>query len=79
MRLIILLLSMGAVTFYGYALAGLAGFFIGKGRLDYIVFGLVFGTGSAGVSLLLWRRWLSLLEKEMPEDRSDEEEEPFCR
>ncbi len=65
MRLLILLLSMGSVVFYGYALAGMGGFLIGRGRLDYVLFGLFLGTASAIASLLLWRRWLLQMETEM--------------
>ncbi len=64
MRFLVLLLSMSAIVFFGYAVAGLAGFLLGRGRADYIVFGLFLGFASTAASLLLWRHWLSLLEKE---------------
>jgi hypothetical protein len=67
MRFTVLLLSMGSVVLYGYALAGLAGFFFGKGRSDYIFFGLFFGTLAASLSLLLWKRYLVILESEIAE------------
>lgn len=69
MRFFVLLLSMSAVVFFGYALAGLAGFLVGRGRVDYIVFGLSLGFVSTTASLLLWRRWLALLEKEALEKK----------
>ncbi len=74
MRLIILLLSMSSVALYGYAVAGLAGFLVGRGRLDYIFHGLFFGTAAAATSLLLWKRWISLLESEMAELQKREEQ-----
>ena len=63
-RFLVLVLSMSAVVFFGYAVAGLAGFLLGRGRSDYIIFGLLLGFASTAASLLLWRHWLSLLEKE---------------
>ncbi len=74
MRLIILLLSMSSVVLYGYAVAGLAGFLMGKGRIDYIAFGLVLGTAAAIASLLLWKHWLGLIESERTESQEHEEE-----
>ena len=71
MRLLILLLSMGSVVFYGYALAGMGGFLLGRGRLDYVLFGLLLGTASAIASLLLWRRWLLQIEREMARDKGN--------
>ncbi len=63
MRLIVLLLSMGTVVLYGYALAGLGGYFLGKGRPDYIFIGLVMGSASAAAALLLWRKFLLQFEE----------------
>lgn len=71
MRLLILLLSMGSVVFYGYALAGMGGFLLGRGRLDYVLFGLLLGTASAIASLLLWRRWLLQIEREMAREKGN--------
>ena len=76
MRFLVLLLSMSAVVFFGYAVAGLAGFLVGRGRVDYIVFGLFLGFASAAASLLLWRHWFSLLEKEALESGNDAGEKP---
>ena len=59
MRFVVLLLSMGSVVSFGYALAGLAGFLLSRGRPDYILGGLFFGFASATTSLLLWKRWLA--------------------
>lgn len=74
MRLLVLLLSMASVVFFGYAVAGLAGFLLGKGRCDYIFFGLLLGFSSGVASLLLWRHWLSFLEKEMLHSKEDTED-----
>lgn len=73
MRLLILLLSMGSVVFYGYALAGMGGFLLGRGRLDYVLFGLLLGTASAIASLLLWRRWLLQIEREMAREKGNDQ------
>lgn len=64
MRFIVLILSMATVVLYGYALAGLGGFFFGRGRPDYIIFGLGAGTFSAAAALILWRKFLLMIEKE---------------
>lgn len=64
MRFIVLILSMGTVVLYGYALAGLGGFFFGRGRPDYIIFGLCAGTFSAAAALILWRKFLLMIEEE---------------
>lgn len=68
MRFIVLLLSMGAVAMYGYALAGMGSYLLGKGRLDYIVFGLGAGITATTAALFLWRKYLVSLSKEL-EDR----------
>lgn len=60
MRIIVLLLSMGTVILYGYALAGMGGFLFGKGRMDYIVWGLSFGSITATAALWLWKRTMHL-------------------
>ena len=62
---------MGSVVFYGYALAGMGGFLLGRGRLDYVLFGLLLGTASAIASLLLWRRWLLQIEREMAREKGN--------
>lgn len=53
MRFIVLLLSIGTLVAYGYALAGLGGYLWGKGSMDYIVWGLILGTLSAVIALIL--------------------------
>ncbi|MDR1874845.1 MAG: hypothetical protein LBQ90_07560 [Synergistaceae bacterium] len=70
MRLFILTLSMGCVILYGYALAGYAGYSFGRGRPDYIVWGLSLGTLCGGVALYLWRRWMPLFYID-PEESPD--------
>lgn len=56
MRLIVTFLSVGTLIAYGYALAGLGGYLIGKGHPSYIVWGLLLGTLSAVAALFLWRK-----------------------
>jgi phosphoglycolate phosphatase-like HAD superfamily hydrolase len=58
MRLFILLLSIACVAAYGYALAGYAGESFGKGRTDYIVWGLTVGTLCGAAALRLWKNWV---------------------
>jgi phosphoglycolate phosphatase-like HAD superfamily hydrolase len=57
MRLLILVLSMVCVALYGYALAGFAGHFFGRARLDYVAWGLGAGTLCAAAALSLWKKW----------------------
>ena len=65
MRLVVLILSMGSVVLYGYALAGAAGFLLGRGRWDYVIYGLLLGTASAAGALFLWKRFLLSWEGEV--------------
>ena len=60
MRLVILMLSMGSVAAYGYALAGWGVKFIG-GEINYpyVIGGLSGGTLSAILALCLWKLWLN--------------------
>ncbi len=58
MRFFVLILSMSSVLFFSYAIAGMGGFMFGRGRLDYIAFGLLAGGGAAVSAIWLWRRWL---------------------
>jgi hypothetical protein len=62
MRTIVLLLCMVTIVSYGYALAGLGGYFFDKGRPDLIIIGLMAGTASAVAAILLWRRYLLDIE-----------------
>ena len=61
MRFIVLLLSMGSVVLFGYALAGMGGYLLGRGRLDYIVTGLLGGFAAAAAALLLWKKYLDMI------------------
>lgn len=56
MRLIVTFLSIGTIFAYGYALAGLGGFLIGRGSVSYIVWGILCGTAFGGSALWLWHR-----------------------
>ncbi|MCF4152590.1 hypothetical protein L2W58_12365 [Dethiosulfovibrio sp. F2B] len=64
MRIIVLLLSITTVVLYGYALAGMGGFLIGRGRIDYIVWGLAGGTTTAVAALWLWKKSIHLYFKD---------------
>jgi len=56
-HIMILILSMLATIFMAYAVAGISGFFLGSGRIDFIVFGLL-GAIISGVSaLILWQKF----------------------
>lgn len=70
MRLFITLLSMGSVIAFGYALAGYAGHALGRGRTDYIVYGLALGVLMGALALWLWRRWMPRFLEE-PESESE--------
>jgi hypothetical protein len=58
MRLFILLLSIACVAAYGYALAGYGGYSFGKGRPDYIAWGLAVGTLCGAAAIKLWKNWM---------------------
>ena len=64
MRITVLLLSMGTIILYGYALAGMGGYLLGHGRLDYILWGISAGTASAVTALWLWKKNLHLYFKD---------------
>lgn len=66
MRLIVTILSICTVFAYGYALAGLGGYLIGKGSADYIIWGLLSGTACGAAALALWRRNISAFYEENP-------------
>ena len=57
MRLFITVLSMISVIAFGYALAGYAGYALGRGREDYIVLGLALGFLTGSLSLWLWNQY----------------------
>ena len=58
MRLFILVLSMACVALYGWALAGYAGYSFGRGRPDYVAWGLSLGTLCALAAIQLWKKWM---------------------
>ena len=58
MRLFILVLSASCVGLYGLALAGFAGYTFGRGRADYIAWGLSLGTVCGAAAIQLWRKWM---------------------
>lgn len=53
-------LSITTLVLYGYALAGMGGYLMGRGRLDYIALGLLGGSATAGLALWLWKRNIHL-------------------
>jgi hypothetical protein len=65
MRLFILLLSVACVVSYGYALAGYGGYSFGKGRPDYIIWGLTVGTLCGAAALNLWKNWTKEAEPDL--------------
>ncbi|NLB84458.1 MAG: hypothetical protein GX791_09500 [Synergistaceae bacterium] len=73
MRQFVLLLSMGTIVLYGYALAGMGGYLLGRGRIDYVLVGLFGGSISAWAALFLWKKYLLTLDekREEPEDSPD--------
>jgi len=56
MRFIVLVLCLATLVLYGHAIAGLWAYFIGNGRPDMIVTGLVGGTACALTAILLWKK-----------------------
>ena len=64
MRQFVLLLSMCTIVLYGYALAGMGGYLLGRGRIDYILFGLFGGSATAWGALFLWKKYLLALDRE---------------
>ena len=74
MRLFVLLLSMASVVFYGYALAGYGGAIFGRGRPDYVLWGLTAGTICGVLALLLWRKWMPHFIEEIEENPESAED-----
>jgi len=72
MRLVVLLLSLGTLVLYGRAIAGLWGHMTGHPGPGMIAYGLIGGTVSAVLALLLWRKrikeldWVSEEEDRQP-------------
>ncbi len=58
MRLIVLVLSLGSIFFYGKALGGLGGYLVERGDPWLIVLGLGGGTLCALGALFLWKRFM---------------------
>lgn len=56
MRLLVLILSLGSIFFYGKALGGLGGYLVERGNPLLILMGLGGGTLCAAAALLLWKR-----------------------
>ena len=64
MRLLTLILSIITLALFGRALAGLGGFLFGRGRIDYIVQGLLLGSLTTAASFWTWKRYLKELDEE---------------
>lgn len=64
MRLLTLVLSITTLAFFGRALAGLGGFLFGRGRIDYIVQGLLLGCMTTAAAFWTWKRYLRELDLE---------------
>jgi hypothetical protein len=75
MRLFVLVLCLGTLVLYGRAIAGLWSFIIGEPRPWMIVSGLVGGTLSGVIAILLWKNRLRELEWiREPEERNEDGE-----
>lgn len=70
MRLLTLILSITTLALFGRALAGLGGFLFGRGRIDYIVQGLLLGSLATVAAFWTWKRYL----KELDADARSREE-----
>ena len=64
MRLIVLILSLTSIVFYGKALAGLGSSLMGKAHPELIAIGLIGGTLSAIGALIAWKRYLREMEEQ---------------
>ena len=73
MRLFILMLSMGCVILYGYALAGFMGYSFGNPRPDYILWGFSLGSLCGVAALCLWKKWMPHYLIETEEDKNEDE------
>lgn len=73
MRLLTLILSVSTLAFFGRALAGLGGFLFGKGRIDYIVQGILLGCLTTVAAFWTWKRYMQELDAEAQarEERDD--------
>lgn len=73
MRLLTLILSITTLALFGRALAGLGGFLFGRGRIDYIVQGLLLGSLATVATFWTWKRYLKELDAEARsrEERDD--------
>jgi phosphoglycolate phosphatase-like HAD superfamily hydrolase len=49
---------MACVALYGCALAGYAGYSFGRGRPDYVIWGLSLGTLCGAAAMCLWKKWM---------------------
>lgn len=69
-RLLVLVLSFSTIIAFGYALGGLWGYVMGRGRPLVIAAGLAVGLICAAAALRIWRGYLEDIERE---DRENEE------
>lgn len=56
MRTLVTGLSIATLIAYGYAIAGIGGFLLGKGRIDFITWGLTCGSICAALALYIWKK-----------------------
>jgi len=64
LRLLTLILSITTLALFGRALAGLGGFLFGRGRIEYIVQGLLLGSLTTVAAFWTWKRYLKELDAE---------------
>lgn len=64
MRIVVLILSLASVVFFGKALAGLGSYLIGKEHPELIAIGLIGGCVCAVTALIFWKRYLRQIEEE---------------
>jgi len=58
MRLLVLALCLATLVFYGHAIGGLWGYFIGKPAMSSVLWGLFGGTLSGTTAVFLWHRYM---------------------
>lgn len=63
-RILVLCLSFSTIVSYGYALGGLGGYLLGKGKPLVIAAGFIGGTICAVLALRIWKVYIEEIAKE---------------
>lgn len=71
-RILVMILSFGAIIAFGYALGGLGSYLVGQKRPLVIAAGLVGGVASSFAAMRVWRSYLSDIAAEDAEKEREE-------